>query len=239
MFKQRVGRALHRPLPAQSAQHAARERRLAGAELARQRHHHAAREPAGERAARALGRGGVGEVRAERSLGIGSAPVRPVRYARAMTPATSTRQRARRRARWTSARSRAPRDVGARARLRRDRRRRTSSSARRRAPARLDRRRPPRRDGLYGAPRRAARARRPTLVPGAVRVISVRIDYWPAEARDAQAVLDAPDRAYVSRYALGRDYHKVMRAQPPARSPTAWPPRSARSATACSATARR
>jgi len=51
------------------------------------------------------------------------------------------------------------------------------------------------------------------LVPGAVRSISVRMDYWPAGAMSAQAVLDDPSRAYVSRYALGRDYHKVMRAR--------------------------
>jgi epoxyqueuosine reductase len=48
-------------------------------------------------------------------------------------------------------------------------------------------------------------------VPGALRVISVRVDYWPAAARDAAAVLADPERAYVSRYALGRDYHKVVR----------------------------
>jgi epoxyqueuosine reductase len=37
------------------------------------------------------------------------------------------------------------------------------------------------------------------------------MDYWPAAARDAQSVLDDPSLAYVSRYALGRDYHKVLR----------------------------
>ena len=51
------------------------------------------------------------------------------------------------------------------------------------------------------------------LVPGAVRSISVRMDYWPAAAHDAQAVLADPALAYVSRYALGRDYHKVLRAR--------------------------
>jgi epoxyqueuosine reductase len=55
------------------------------------------------------------------------------------------------------------------------------------------------------------RSRPEELVPGTVRVISVRMDYWPAEARAAQSVLDDPELAYVSRYALGRDYHKVLR----------------------------
>ena len=49
------------------------------------------------------------------------------------------------------------------------------------------------------------------LVPGTLRVVSVRMDYLPPAARDAQAVLEDPTLAYVSRYALGRDYHKLMR----------------------------
>jgi epoxyqueuosine reductase len=51
------------------------------------------------------------------------------------------------------------------------------------------------------------------LVPGTVRVICARMDYWPAHARPAASVLGASHRAYVSRYALGRDYHKVIRAR--------------------------
>jgi len=54
------------------------------------------------------------------------------------------------------------------------------------------------------------RARAAELVPGTVRVISVRMNYWPPAA-PADAVLADPERAYVSRYALGRDYHKVLR----------------------------
>ena len=50
-----------------------------------------------------------------------------------------------------------------------------------------------------------------TLVPGAASVITARIDYWPAAARAAHEVLADAERAYVSRYALGRDYHKVVR----------------------------
>ncbi|MGH8138300.1 MAG: tRNA epoxyqueuosine(34) reductase QueG [Steroidobacteraceae bacterium] len=55
------------------------------------------------------------------------------------------------------------------------------------------------------------RSRPRELAPGTVRVLSVRMDYWPAGARGAQTVLDDPTLGYVSRYALGRDYHKIMR----------------------------
>jgi epoxyqueuosine reductase len=55
------------------------------------------------------------------------------------------------------------------------------------------------------------RSRPAELIPGTVRVISLAMDYWPAEAAPAQGVLDDPRAGYVSRYALGRDYHKVMR----------------------------
>lgn len=49
------------------------------------------------------------------------------------------------------------------------------------------------------------------LVPGTLRAISVRMDYWREDARDAKDLLEEPTRGYVSRYALGRDYHKVIR----------------------------
>jgi len=49
------------------------------------------------------------------------------------------------------------------------------------------------------------------LAPGTVRAISARMDYWPSAAADAQSVLENADEAYVSRYALGRDYHKLLR----------------------------
>jgi len=48
------------------------------------------------------------------------------------------------------------------------------------------------------------------LVPGTQRVISVRMDYLPDEP-DPSAILNDPARAFISRYALGRDYHKLMR----------------------------
>jgi epoxyqueuosine reductase len=55
------------------------------------------------------------------------------------------------------------------------------------------------------------RARPTELVPGTLRVVSARMDYLPPDALDPQSVLDDPTRAYVSRYALGRDYHRILR----------------------------
>ncbi len=49
------------------------------------------------------------------------------------------------------------------------------------------------------------------LVPGTLRVISVRMDYLPESQDEAIRLLDHETSAYVSRYALGRDYHKLMR----------------------------
>lgn len=49
------------------------------------------------------------------------------------------------------------------------------------------------------------------LVEGTVRVISVRMDYQPPAAKDAEIVLTESNKAFISRYALGRDYHKVLR----------------------------
>ena len=55
------------------------------------------------------------------------------------------------------------------------------------------------------------RSRPAELVPGTCRIVSVRLDYFPPEAADADAVLADGALGYVSRYALGRDYHKVLR----------------------------
>ncbi|MGE8435800.1 MAG: tRNA epoxyqueuosine(34) reductase QueG [Pseudomonas palmensis] len=48
------------------------------------------------------------------------------------------------------------------------------------------------------------------LVPGTLRVVSLRMDYLPGDTQMAQ-MLAQPEKAYISRYALGRDYHKLVR----------------------------
>ena len=55
------------------------------------------------------------------------------------------------------------------------------------------------------------RSRPDELVPGTLRVISVRMDYLPEAHDAAMQLLDDESHAYISRYALGRDYHKVLR----------------------------
>jgi len=62
----------------------------------------------------------------------------------------------------------------------------------------------------YMAKHGLMRARANELVEGSVRVISARMDYLPTDARFAQT-LKNKNKAYISRYALGRDYHKLMR----------------------------
>jgi epoxyqueuosine reductase len=57
------------------------------------------------------------------------------------------------------------------------------------------------------------RTRPAELIPGTVSCVSVRMDYWPEEAADAAATLADGSIGYVSRYALGRDYHKLLRAR--------------------------
>lgn len=49
-----------------------------------------------------------------------------------------------------------------------------------------------------------------TMVPGTVRVISVRMDYLPENAQFTKPLKNT-SLAYISRYALGRDYHKLLR----------------------------
>ena len=71
-------------------------------------------------------------------------------------------------------------------------------------------------DGRHGTmdymARHGLRRTRPAeLVPGTLRVISVRMDYLPEPHAAMQTRLDEPASAFISRYALGRDYHKVLR----------------------------
>ena len=63
----------------------------------------------------------------------------------------------------------------------------------------------------YMARHGTIRSRPAELLPGTLRVISARMDYLPVDARAIAEVLEEPDRACIARYALGRDYHKVLR----------------------------
>jgi len=63
----------------------------------------------------------------------------------------------------------------------------------------------------YMAAHGTRRSRPDELVPGTLRVISVRMNYFPQEARDSWEVINDGSSAYVARYAVGRDYHKVLR----------------------------
>jgi epoxyqueuosine reductase len=54
------------------------------------------------------------------------------------------------------------------------------------------------------------RSRPAELIPGTIRIISARMDYLPPDTA-ALDVLNTPEKGYVSRYALGRDYHRLMR----------------------------
>ena len=55
------------------------------------------------------------------------------------------------------------------------------------------------------------RANPELLVPGVFRIISVRLGYWSETSGSAEAVLHDSRKAYIARYALGRDYHRPMR----------------------------
>lgn len=54
------------------------------------------------------------------------------------------------------------------------------------------------------------RSRPAELEPGTLRVISLRMNYLP-EGTDPVRILDTSDKAYIARYTMGRDYHKVIR----------------------------
>lgn len=63
----------------------------------------------------------------------------------------------------------------------------------------------------YMAKHGTKRTRPAELVPNTLRVISARLDYLPPNAKDSETVLQDSEKAFISRYTLGRDYHKVMR----------------------------
>ncbi len=71
-------------------------------------------------------------------------------------------------------------------------------------------------DGFHGEmdymQRHGTKRSRPAeLLPGTHRVISLRMDYLPPDATHPSTVLNDSNKAYVSRYAMGRDYHKLLR----------------------------
>ncbi len=63
----------------------------------------------------------------------------------------------------------------------------------------------------YMAKHGVKRTRPAELVPNTMRVISARLDYLPPNALASEQVLQDNTKAFISRYALARDYHKVMR----------------------------
>ncbi|MDR6642514.1 MULTISPECIES: tRNA epoxyqueuosine(34) reductase QueG [Luteibacter] len=63
----------------------------------------------------------------------------------------------------------------------------------------------------YMARHGTRRSRPAELEPGTLRVVSVRMDYIPPGTSNAWDVVNDGEKAYIARYALGRDYHKVMR----------------------------
>jgi len=65
----------------------------------------------------------------------------------------------------------------------------------------------------YMARHGARRARPAELVPGTLCIVTARLNYLPPDARASEEVLADPAKAFIARYALGRDYHKVLRAK--------------------------
>ena len=63
----------------------------------------------------------------------------------------------------------------------------------------------------YMAKHGTKRTRPADLVPNTMRVITARLDYLPPKAKESWGVIQDSKQAFISRYALGRDYHKVMR----------------------------
>jgi len=63
----------------------------------------------------------------------------------------------------------------------------------------------------YMAKHGIRRTRPAELIPGTLRVISVRMDYLPEPMETSLEALAQQRQGFISRYALGRDYHKVIR----------------------------
>ena len=72
------------------------------------------------------------------------------------------------------------------------------------------------REGMHGdmgyMERHGTKRSRPReLVPGTISILSVRMPYTPARISNAEETLADKNKAYIARYALGRDYHRIMR----------------------------
>lgn len=65
----------------------------------------------------------------------------------------------------------------------------------------------------YMARHGVKRARPAELIPGTLSIVCVRLNYTPGDAHASDAILQNSSKAFISRYALGRDYHKVLRAK--------------------------
>jgi epoxyqueuosine reductase len=63
----------------------------------------------------------------------------------------------------------------------------------------------------YMAKHGSKRSHPEQLVDNTCRVISVRMDYMPPDCKQSDTVLNNPEQGFISRYALGRDYHKLLR----------------------------
>src|ERR1700704_3521736 len=200
MFKQRVGRTLDRAGPSQAAKHPPHQRRLADPELPRKGHQHARRKARRKACSRASGRLGVGQEGAKLFYNRHHFFAKR-RRSRAATSdsALDFSQLARDIVIWGRELGFAELGIAD-----------TELSAdEARLGAGLDAGRHGEMD--YMARHGARRARPSEVVPGTIRVITARLDYLPRGARDPDDVLHDSRKAYVSRYALGRDYHKVMR----------------------------
>ena len=63
----------------------------------------------------------------------------------------------------------------------------------------------------YMAKHGVKRTRPAQLLPNTIRIITARLDYLPPAAKNSWDVINDSKKAFISRYSLGRDYHKVMR----------------------------